>query len=58
MRKMCFFLVPQNFGISGGFAVLALNFIIGGLIGGFIVIIRIIQMVMELIDVLRNDSWL
>lgn len=57
IRKMCLFLVPQNFGISGGFAVLAMNFLIGGLIGGFVVIVRIIQMIMEIVDIISNHFW-
>jgi len=52
IRKMCMFLVPKNFGISGSIGIVALNCIIGGLIGGMIVIIRIISAVMEIIKLM------
>ena len=42
IRKMCMFLVPKNFGIAGSMGILALNCIVGGLIGGIIVLVRII----------------
>lgn len=34
IRRMCLWLIPKNFSISGSIGVLALNCIIGGLIGG------------------------
>lgn len=42
IRKMCMFLVPKNFGTAGSVGILELNCIIGGLIGGIIVLVRII----------------
>ena len=46
IRKMCLFLVPKNFGIAGSMGILALNCIVGGLIGGIIVVVvRIIVLV-------------
>ena len=50
IRKMSMFLVPKNLGIAGSIGILALDCIIGGLIGGMIVIIRIINTVMEIIN--------
>ena len=47
IRKMSMFLVPKNFGIAGSIGILALDCIIGGLVGGMIVIIRIINTVRE-----------
>lgn len=41
IRKMCMFIVPKNFGIAGNIGILALNCIIGGVIGGGIIIIKI-----------------
>ncbi|WP_206850356.1 DUF6050 family protein [Enterococcus plantarum] len=38
MKRMCLFFVPKNFDIAGTVGVLAFNFIVGGIIGGFIVI--------------------
>lgn len=52
IRKICMFLVPKNFGVSGSIGIVALNCIIGGLIGGMIVIIRIISVVMEIIKLM------
>ena len=52
IRKMSMFLVPKNFGIAGSIGILALDCIIGGLIGGMIVIIRIISAVMEIIKLI------
>ena len=54
MRKMSMFLVPKNFGIAGSIGILALDCIIGGLIGGMIIIIRIINTVMEIIKLISG----
>mgnify|MGYP000240596671 CR=1 FL=1 len=54
IRKMCKFLEPKNFGIAGSIGILALDCIIGGLIGGMIVIIRIINTVMEIIKLISG----
>ena len=35
-------LIPKNFGIAGSIGILALNCIVGGLIGGVIVIARMV----------------
>lgn len=43
MRKMCMWFIPHNYDIGGTAAIFALNFIIGGLIGGGVAIVRIIQ---------------
>ena len=45
IRKMCMILIPRNFGIAGSMGVLALNCIVGGLIGGIVLIIRVIKFV-------------
>ena len=54
IRKMSMFLVPKNLGIAGSIGILALDCIIGGLIGGMIVIIRIINTVMEIIKLISG----
>ena len=54
IRKMCMFLVPKNFGIAGSMGILALNCIIGGLIGGIIVLVRIIVIFTEIIKILYH----
>ena len=51
---MSMFLVPKNFGIAGSIGILALDCIIGGLIGGMIVIIRIINTVMKIIKLISG----
>lgn len=48
IRKMFVLLLPKNFGIAGSMGVLALNFIMGGLIGGFVLIVTIIRIVENL----------
>ncbi len=54
IQKMCLFLVPKNFGIAGSVGVIALNCIIGGLIGGTIVIVRLTQVFAEIISILTG----
>lgn len=51
---MCLWLVPRNFGISGGIGVFALNCIIGGLIGGVVLIFKVIGIVREIIYMVIN----
>lgn len=57
IRKMCMFLVPKNFGIAGSMGILALNCIVGGLIGGIIVLVRIIVIFMEIIKVIAGMGY-
>lgn len=57
IRKMCMFLVPKNFGIAGSMGILALNCIVGGLIGGIIVVVRIIVIFTEIIKVIAGHFW-
>lgn len=38
IHRMCLWFVPRNFGIGGSIGVFALNCIIGGLIGGFMLV--------------------
>lgn len=49
LRKISMILVPRNFGIAGGVGVLALNVIIGGLIGGFVIISTVIKSISEIL---------
>ena len=58
IRTMCLFLVPKNFGIAGSMGILALNCIVGGLIGGIIVVVvRIIVIFTEIIKVIAGHFW-
>lgn len=42
LHRMCLWIVPGGGSIGGGIALLALNFIIGGVIGGFVLAWRLI----------------
>lgn len=42
LHRMCFWVVPSGNSMGGGVALFALNFIIGGIIGGFILAWRLI----------------
>ena len=42
LHRMCLWIVPSNSSFGGGITLFALNFIIGGVIGGFIRIWRLI----------------
>lgn len=57
IRRMCFWLIPKNFGISGSIGILALNCILGGLIGGIVLIVKIISIVGELISMVSENFW-
>ena len=51
IHRMCLWLLPRNYGISGSIGVFALNCIIGGLIGGVVLIIKIMGMIWELVNI-------
>ena len=57
IRKMCMFLIPRNFGIAGSMGILALNCIVGGLIGGIVLIIRVIKIFIEIFGVIIGHFW-
>lgn len=57
IRRMCLRLIPKNFGISGSIGVLALNCIAGGLIGGIVLIFKIISIVVEVIRIVSGNFW-
>ena len=52
VRRMCLFLIPSGYGISGSIGVLALNAIIGGIIGGFVVIFKAIGIIIEIFKII------
>ena len=45
--------VPKNFGIAGNIGILALNCVIGGVIGGGIIIIKITSIFIEILNFVR-----
>lgn len=55
IRKMCMVLVPRNFGLGTSLAILALNGIAGGLIGGIVVIFRIFRIFGEIISIIAGN---
>lgn len=46
----------KNFGIAGSIGILALNCIVGGLIGGVVVILRMVMVLMEIIKIISDTS--
>jgi hypothetical protein len=56
IRKMFMFFIPKNFGIAGGVGVLALNAIIGGMIGGFVIIVTVIKSVLAIISAIFGSA--
>ena len=57
IRKMCMVLIPKYFGIAGSMGVLTLNAVVGGLIGGVVLIIKIFGMVVELMKIIAGHFW-
>lgn len=55
IRRMCMWLVPVNFDIGGSIGVLALNCIIGGLIGGVVLIVKIISIPVEIVKIATGN---
>lgn len=43
IRRMWMWLIPRNYGIAGSLGVMALNCIVGGIIGGFVAVITLIK---------------
>ncbi len=52
IRKMFAWLVPRNFGLAGTVGVIALNFIIGGLLGGAIALYRILYAIFYILRII------
>ena len=57
IHRMCLWLVPRKFGISGSIGILALNCIIGGLIGGIVVVVKIVRIVAEFLSIVMEHFW-
>ena len=56
IHRMCLWLVPRNFGIGGSIGVFVLNCVIGGLIGGIIVFIKIIEVLGTFLNIMRRSE--
>lgn len=57
IRRMYLWLIPKNFGISGTIRVLALDCIVGGLIGGVVLIVKVIRAIWELVSIITGNFW-
>ena len=57
IRRMCLWLIPKNFSISGSIGIFVLNCIIGGLIGGVVLIFKIIGIAGEYISIVTGHFW-
>ena len=52
--KMLVLLIPRNFGIAGSIGVLALDAVIGGMIGVIVLAIKIIAIIREVINIIME----
>ena len=59
LHRMCLWIVPGGGSLGVGIALFALNFIIGGVIGGFVLAWRLIVAVWYVpLTIYRADYWL
>ena len=54
IQKMLVLLIPRNFGIAGSTGVLALDAVIGGMIGVIVLAIKIIAIIREVINIIME----
>lgn len=54
IRRMWLWLIPRNYGIAGSLGVVALDCIIGGIIGGFVVIITFVKVGIAAIQIIAG----
>ena len=54
IRFMCLRLIPKGYGISGAVGVFALNLVIGSLIGGAILMMKIVRIPVETIKAIKQ----
>ena len=54
---MFLWIVPRGFGISGTVGVFAINVVIGGLIGGAVLVAKIIQLLANCIKLVTGNFW-
>ena len=54
IQKMLVLLIPRNFGIAGSIGVLALDAIIGGMIGVIVLVIKIVAIIREVINIIME----
>ena len=54
IRRMWLWLIPRNYGIAGSLGVIALDCIVGGIIGGFMAIVAAIKAVATTVQVITG----
>ena len=54
IQKMLVLLIPRYFGIAGSIGVLALDAVIGGMIGVIVLAIKIIAIIREVINIIME----
>ena len=54
IQKMLVLLIPRNLGIAGSIGVLALDAVIGGMIGVIVLAIKIIAIIREVINIIME----
>ena len=56
IRFMFLKLFPKGYGISGTVGVFALNVIIGGLIGGVMLVVRVVRIVIDTVKIILGKE--
>ena len=54
IRRMWLWLIPRNYGIAGSLGVMALNCVVGGIIGGFVAIVAVAKAVTTTVQVITG----
>ena len=57
VRRMFLWFIPRGFGIAGMVGVFALNLIIGGMIGGVVLLVKIIRILINCILLVTGRFW-
>ncbi len=54
IRRMWMWLIPKNYGMAGSLGVVALNCIVGGIIGGFVAVAAVVKAAITTIKVVAG----